>query len=82
MATLSAKPRFLRSITLNRASNFSSTDLFSDINLISQLYAKRSTTATQLSVYSVPELKRISFDEAVKQHFEPTATGTVYGPSW
>ncbi|KAG0368052.1 Glycoside hydrolase, 38 vacuolar alpha mannosidase [Gamsiella multidivaricata] len=82
MATLSAQPRFLRSITLDRAAKFSSADFYSDINLYSQLYKKRSTDAIQLQVYSVPDLRRIPFDEAVKQHFEPTTTGTLYGPSW
>ncbi|KAF9572872.1 Glycoside hydrolase, 38 vacuolar alpha mannosidase [Mortierella alpina] len=82
MATLSAQPRFLRSITVDRAAKFSSEEFFSDINLYSQLYSKRSSEAIGLSVYSVPDLKRIPFDEAVKQTFEPTTTGVQFGPSW
>jgi hypothetical protein len=82
MTTLSAQPRFLRSITLDRANKFSSTDFYSDINLYSKLYSKRSSEAVELSVYSVPDLKRIPFKKAVKQSFSPTSTGTSYGPSW
>ncbi|KAF9960191.1 Glycoside hydrolase, 38 vacuolar alpha mannosidase [Mortierella alpina] len=82
MATLSAQPRFLRSITVDRATKFSSEDFYSDINLYSRLYSKRSSEAIELSVFSVPDLKRIPFDEAVKQTFKPTTTGTQFGPSW
>ncbi|KAF9113409.1 Glycoside hydrolase, 38 vacuolar alpha mannosidase [Mortierella sp. AM989] len=82
MATLSAQPRFLRSITLDRAAKFTSSEYYSDINLYSNLYAKRSSEAVELSAHSVPDLKRIPFEEAVKQSFEPTTVGTSYGPSW
>ncbi|KAF9353142.1 Glycoside hydrolase, 38 vacuolar alpha mannosidase [Mortierella sp. NVP85] len=83
MATLSAQPRFLRSITLERATRFSThSGLFSELNLSSQLYRKRTTEGIKLAVHSVPDLKRIPFDEAVNQHFEPTSTGTSYGPIW
>ncbi|KAG9063638.1 Glycoside hydrolase, 38 vacuolar alpha mannosidase [Linnemannia hyalina] len=82
MTTLSAQPRFLRSITLDRANKFVSTDFYNDINLYSKLYSKRSSEAVELSVYSVPDLKRIPFEKATKQSFHPTSTGTSYGPSW
>ncbi len=82
MATLTAQPRFLRSITVDRAAKFSSEQFYSDINLYSQLYSKCSSEAIELSVYSVPDLKRIPFDEAVKQTFKPTTTGAQFGPSW
>jgi alpha-mannosidase len=55
---------------------------FSDINLYSQLYRNQNSDGIELAVHSVPDLRRISFDEAVKCHFEPTTTGTSYGPSW
>lgn len=35
-----------------------------------------------LMVYSVPDLKRISFKEAVQQEFRPTRLGEWFGPSW
>jgi hypothetical protein len=33
-------------------------------------------------VYSVPDLKRISFKEAIQQEFRPTRLGEWFGPSW
>jgi len=82
MTTLSAQPRFLRSITLDRANKFSSANFFSDINLYSRLYSKRASDAVELSVYSVPELKRIPFERATKRSFSPTSAGSEFGPSW
>jgi alpha-mannosidase len=35
-----------------------------------------------LLVYSVPDLKRIPFQEAVQQEFRPTRLGEWFGPSW
>ncbi|KAF9302865.1 Glycoside hydrolase, 38 vacuolar alpha mannosidase [Mortierella antarctica] len=82
MATLSAQPRFIRSITLDRANRFLQADLYPHINLYSRLYSKRSAEAIRLSVFSVPDLRRISFHEAIAHDFEKTTTGTSYGPSW
>lgn len=36
----------------------------------------------KLSVYSVPNLDRPPFDEAVSHEFEPTHIGASFGPSW
>jgi hypothetical protein len=33
-------------------------------------------------VFSVPDLKRISFEEAIQQEFRPTRLGEWFGPSW
>ncbi|KAI8597961.1 glycosyl hydrolases family 38 N-terminal domain-containing protein, partial [Dissophora ornata] len=82
MASLSAQPRFLRSITLDRAAKFTSEEFYSDINLCSQLYKARSTDAIELSFHSVPALKRITFEEAIQLNYEPTSTGRTFGPSW
>ncbi|KAG0307665.1 hypothetical protein BGZ98_010134 [Dissophora globulifera] len=82
MATLSAQPRFVRSITLTRAEKFSSSEFYADINLYSQLYKARAPHAVELEVYSVPGLERIPFDDAIKQRFVPTTTGNRFGPSW
>lgn len=35
-----------------------------------------------LLVYSVPDLKRIPFKEAIQQEFRPTRLGEWFGPSW
>ncbi|GJJ70118.1 alpha-mannosidase [Entomortierella parvispora] len=82
MASLTAQPRFLRSITLDRAAKFTSPDYFHDINLHSRLYSRRATNAVELEFYSVPDLKRIPFDKAVKQTFAPASLGMSFGPSW
>jgi len=36
----------------------------------------------ELSVYSVPNLERPLFDEAIKGEFKPTHKGASFGPSW
>ena len=36
----------------------------------------------ELSVYSVPNLERPLFNEAIKGEFKPTHKGTSFGPSW
>ncbi|KAF9582151.1 Glycoside hydrolase, 38 vacuolar alpha mannosidase [Lunasporangiospora selenospora] len=82
MATLSAQPRFLRSITLSRATQFSSSSSFADINLFSRLYSLRSPESVEISVFSVPDLKRVPFEEAIKHQFGPTRVGSSFGPSW
>lgn len=35
-----------------------------------------------LSVYSVPDLQRPSFNDAVSHEFKPTSIGSLFGPSW
>ncbi|KAF9158517.1 Glycoside hydrolase, 38 vacuolar alpha mannosidase [Actinomortierella ambigua] len=84
MATLSAQPRFLSSITLDRAAKFISLEAFKDVNLTAYLYSHRSKEAiTDLSVYSVPELKRIPFKDAIaSKAYTPTKVGESFGPTW
>lgn len=36
----------------------------------------------KLFVYSVPDLERPSFEQAVKHEFKPTKRGSWFGPSW
>ncbi|KAG0188494.1 Glycoside hydrolase, 38 vacuolar alpha mannosidase [Apophysomyces sp. BC1034] len=78
-------PKLLRSITIDRCSNFTSGGANgNDINLLSQLYKARTNSEKFISllVYSVPDLKRIPFREAVVQEFRPTRLGEWFGPSW
>lgn len=82
MASLTAQPRFLRSITLDRAAKFSSSEFYHDINLYSRLYSKRTTDTIELEAYSVPDLKRIPFEHAIQQQFSPASVGMSFGPSW
>ncbi|KAI9286060.1 galactose mutarotase-like domain-containing protein [Umbelopsis sp. AD052] len=80
-----ATPRLIRSITIDRCSNFTSGGANgNDINLLSQLYKARTSSEEFISllVFSVPDLKRISFEEAIQQEFRPTRLGEWFGPSW
>ncbi|KAI8098364.1 galactose mutarotase-like domain-containing protein [Gilbertella persicaria] len=78
-------PKLIRSITIDRCSNFISAGANgNDLNLLSQLYRARTNSEEYISllVYSVPDLKRISFQEAIQQEFRPTRLGEWFGPSW
>ncbi|RCH97950.1 Glycoside hydrolase, 38 vacuolar alpha mannosidase [Rhizopus azygosporus] len=78
-------PKSIRSITVDRCSNFVTSGVNgSDINLLSQLYKARTDSEEYISllVYSVPDLKRIPFEEAIRQEFRPTQLGEWFGPSW
>ncbi|CAG8784830.1 4952_t:CDS:2 [Dentiscutata erythropus] len=81
---MSSYPRVTRNITVERCEKFLSRDFFSDVNLYSQLYKKRtgSEEHIKLSVYNVPDLKRITFEEAVKAKYKPAKCGDTFGPSW
>ncbi|KAG0742732.1 hypothetical protein G6F57_010501 [Rhizopus arrhizus] len=78
-------PKLIRSITVDRCSNFTTAGVNgSDISLLSQLYRARTDSEEYISllVYSVPDLKRIPFEEAIRQEFRPTHLGEWFGPSW
>ncbi|KAI8339784.1 galactose mutarotase-like domain-containing protein [Choanephora cucurbitarum] len=78
-------PKLIRSITVDRCSNFISAGANgNDVNLLSQLYRARTNSEEYISllVYSVPDLKRIPFEEAIQQEFRPTRLGEWFGPSW
>lgn len=78
-------PKQIRSITIDRCSNFTSGGANgNDINLLSQLYKARTNSEEFISllVYSVPDLQRIPFEKAIQQEFRPTRLGEWFGPSW
>ncbi|KAL0082850.1 glycoside hydrolase family 38 protein [Phycomyces blakesleeanus] len=80
-----ATPKLIRSITMDRCSNFTSGGANgNDVNLLSQLYKARTNSEEYISllVHSVPDLKRIPFQEAIQQEFRPTRLGEWFGPSW
>ncbi|KAJ3097372.1 Glycoside hydrolase, 38 vacuolar alpha mannosidase [Phlyctochytrium planicorne] len=70
-----------RGLTLDRLRLFLQDRQFSDVNLRSALKKQATTDGIQLSVYSVPDLKRIPFKEAIKNKFKPAKVGDVFGPS-
>ncbi|CAI2163478.1 3771_t:CDS:10 [Funneliformis geosporum] len=77
-------PRLVRGITFDRCNKFLSRNFYSDVNLYSQLYKKceSSKDYIELRVYSVPNLNRITFEEAIKCEYKKAECGDKFGPSW
>ncbi|KAI9329640.1 galactose mutarotase-like domain-containing protein [Obelidium mucronatum] len=70
-----------RDITLARFDKFVQKGQFEDVNLNTCLWKKRNSEAVSLLVYAVPDLKRISFQEAIKGDYKPTSVGSWFGPT-
>ncbi|KAJ3208977.1 Glycoside hydrolase, 38 vacuolar alpha mannosidase [Dinochytrium kinnereticum] len=71
-----------RALTLDRLRIFLQERQYSDVNLRACLdKAVEEEKGIRLEVYSVPELKRIPFREAVVKKFVETRVGEVFGPS-
>ncbi|KAI9344606.1 glycosyl hydrolases family 38 N-terminal domain-containing protein [Obelidium mucronatum] len=70
-----------RDITLARFDKFVQRGQFEDVNLNTCLWKKRNSEAVSLLVYAVPDLKRISFQEAIKGDYKPTSVGSWFGPT-
>ncbi|KAJ3030442.1 UNVERIFIED_CONTAM: Alpha-mannosidase 2C1 [Siphonaria sp. JEL0065] len=70
-----------RDITIARFDKFIQRGQFEDVNLNTALWKKRNSEAVTLTVYAVPDLKRISFQEAIKGEYKPTSVGTWFGPT-
>ncbi|CAG8637438.1 551_t:CDS:2, partial [Diversispora eburnea] len=81
---MTSYPRVTRNITLDRCDKFTSKDFFSDVNLYSNLYKKRTDSENfiKLQVYKVPQLLRITFEEAIRGNYEPAKRGDSFGPNW
>src|SRR4051812_259724 len=83
-------PRIQRGLALGRLNNFiDKYNGYSGINLNSVLDTCRITFSedwAHLTVYSVPDLKRISFKEATREdnlrHYRKARIGEWFGPSW
>ncbi|RUP17557.1 galactose mutarotase-like domain-containing protein, partial [Jimgerdemannia flammicorona] len=85
MSNAAKTPRLIPSIVKDRVGNYLSEGANgSDVNLRSILWKHRTSSPdhVKLSVFSVPDLRRISFEEAVKGAFTPTKVGESFGPSW
>ncbi|KAI9374766.1 glycosyl hydrolases family 38 N-terminal domain-containing protein [Aspergillus egyptiacus] len=74
----------IRTIYTDRLRQFTSSGQYEGQNLIGKLF--EATTSDEkyvkLSVYSVPDLQRPSFEEATSHEFKPTRIGASFGPSW
>lgn len=77
-------PRLIRGITVERCEKFLSRNFYSDVNLRSQLYKDRedSKDHIKLRVYSVPDLKRVTFEKAKEGDYKKAERGDTFGPSW
>ncbi|KAJ5668475.1 uncharacterized protein N7477_007045 [Penicillium maclennaniae] len=71
-------------IYTDRLKQFTSTGQYEGQNLLSRFNEAVNSDEdhVNLSVYSVPNLQRPSFNEATSQEFEPTSVGQSFGPSW
>lgn len=71
-------------IYTDRLRQFTSKGQYEGQNLVSKYYEAVNSDEihVKLSVYSVPDLQRPSFEEATSQHFKPTRIGESFGPSW
>ncbi|KAL4813967.1 glycosyl hydrolases family 38 N-terminal domain-containing protein [Aspergillus spinulosporus] len=74
----------IRSIYTDRLNQFTSKGQYQSQNLIGKLFEATNSDEdhVKLSVYSVPDLQRPSFEEATSNKFQPTHIGASFGPSW
>ncbi|KAI9803462.1 MAG: hypothetical protein M1825_001805 [Sarcosagium campestre] len=83
---LSAGPvgQQISGIYRDRLRQFTSKGQYEGQNLRSMLDEGRCSDPSnvKLSVYSVPDLARPTFDEATSHEFRPTKVGESFGPSW
>ncbi|KAJ3203953.1 Alpha-mannosidase 2C1 [Entophlyctis luteolus] len=70
-----------RDITIARLDKFVQRGQFEDVNLNTALMKGRSSATVQLSVYGVPDLRRISFEEAMKGEYKSAQIGQWFGPT-
>lgn len=71
-------------IYTDRLPQFTSRGQYEGQNLVSRYYeaVNSDENHVKLSVYSVPDLQRPSFEEATSHEFRPTRVGEAFGPSW
>ncbi|KAI9835170.1 MAG: hypothetical protein M1819_002540 [Sarea resinae] len=74
----------IQNIYRDRLRQFTSGGQYEKQNLQSVMYEGRATGEdnVKLSVYSVPDLARPPFKDAVSHEFKPTKVGESFGPSW
>jgi len=74
--------KWIKGLTNDRIGNFTGGH-FADVNLSSVLFTDRldDSKHIQLQRWSAPGHTKPSFEEALKQHFEPAKKGESIGPS-
>lgn len=71
-------------IYTDRLKQFTSAGQYEGQNLVSKYFeaVNSDTDHVKLSVYSVPDLQRPTFEEATSHEFRPAQIGESFGPSW
>lgn len=71
-------------IYTDRLRQFTSAGQYEGQNLVSKYFEAVNSDEdhVKLSVYSVPDLQRPSFEDATSHDFKPTHIGESFGPSW
>ncbi|KAF7713764.1 Alpha-mannosidase [Penicillium ucsense] len=71
-------------IYTERLRQFTANGQYEGQNLVSKYYEAvvSDEEHVKLSVYSVPDLERPTFDDATSHDFRPTKVGESFGPSW
>jgi len=74
--------KWIKSLTRDRTGNFTGGH-FADVNLSSVLFTHRldDSKHVQLQRWSAPGISKPSFQEALKQDFQPAKKGESIGPS-
>jgi alpha-mannosidase len=74
--------KWIKNLTRDRTGNFSGGH-FEDVNLSSVLFTHRldDSKHVQLQRWSAPGITKPSFQEAIKQDFQPAKKGESIGPS-
>jgi alpha-mannosidase len=74
----------INSIYTDRLKQFTSSGQYEGQNLISKYWEATNSDEdhVNLSVYSVPDLQRPTFEDATSHEFKPTHIGASFGPSW
>lgn len=78
------KGRQIRAIYQNRLRQLTDGGQYQSVGLRSMFVLDKESGKDNVSieVYSVPDLARPLFEEAVKAEFKPTSIGKSFGPSW
>ncbi|KAB8204468.1 galactose mutarotase-like domain-containing protein [Aspergillus parasiticus] len=74
----------IHGIYTDRLRQFTTNGQYEGQNLVSKFYEAVNSDKehVKLSVYSVPNLERPTFEDATSHDFKPTHIGASFGPSW
>ncbi|KAL1963370.1 hypothetical protein VTN77DRAFT_8386 [Rasamsonia byssochlamydoides] len=83
---LASRPvgQHIKNIYIDRLRQFTARGQYEKENLVAKFFEAvvSDPDHVKLSVYSVPDLQRPTFEEATSHEFKPTQIGASFGPSW